>query len=190
MLHQLGGQGWTELRCESHVSRLLAKLPHDLRASFHRFVNPIHTPIPTLLDLTDWLDHEVRIQVNGGQYSSNSDKDKQAPRKDRCSEHKSQRTTTVLCGTEQKEETEKATTVSANEAIKEKPKKYCPFCDSVQHYMNQCSNFKLLTKEQKTQWIKRTQDVGDVAVSTKPQSVLSRLNINSVSGSTLMFFMK
>lgn len=51
MLHHLGEQGQTELRCGSHVSRLLAKLPYDLRANFQRYVNPIHTNIPTLLDL-------------------------------------------------------------------------------------------------------------------------------------------
>ncbi|RXN13750.1 hypothetical protein ROHU_009457 [Labeo rohita] len=28
----------------------------------------------------------------------------------------------------------------------ERPKKYCPFCDTVQHYMNQCSNFKLKSR--------------------------------------------
>lgn len=70
MLHQLGREGYSELRCGSHVSRLLAKLPHDLRAHFHRFVNPIDTPIPTLLDLADWLEYEVRVQVSGDQHSS------------------------------------------------------------------------------------------------------------------------
>lgn len=44
-------------------------------------------------------------------------------------------------------------TRSAGEATQEKPKKYCPLYDSVQHYMAQCSNFKLLSKEQKTEWI-------------------------------------
>lgn len=41
MLNQLGSPGWTELRCGSHVSQLLAKLPHDLRANFKRFINPL-----------------------------------------------------------------------------------------------------------------------------------------------------
>lgn len=62
MLHQLGDQGWTELKCSSHVSYLLAKLSHGLRANFRRFVNPNHTPYPTLLDLADWLKYEVGVQ--------------------------------------------------------------------------------------------------------------------------------
>lgn len=37
MLRQLGKPGKVELKCGSHVSRLLSKLPHDLRSSFRRF---------------------------------------------------------------------------------------------------------------------------------------------------------
>lgn len=62
MLDQLGAKGWTELKCGSHVSRLLAKLPHDLRANFRWFIKPIQIPVPTLLDLSDWLKYELRIQ--------------------------------------------------------------------------------------------------------------------------------
>ena len=36
----------------------------------------------------------------------------------------------------------------------EQPKKYCPFCDDIQHYFNQCTVFKQLTKDQKVSWIK------------------------------------
>lgn len=38
MLEQLGRKGNVELECGSHVSRLLSKLPHDLRSSFRRFI--------------------------------------------------------------------------------------------------------------------------------------------------------
>uniref|UniRef100_A0AAV2MMI3 Uncharacterized protein n=1 Tax=Knipowitschia caucasica TaxID=637954 RepID=A0AAV2MMI3_KNICA len=156
MLHQLGREGYAELRCGSHVSRLLAKLPHDLRANFHRYVNPINTPIPTLLDLADWLEYEVRIQVSGDQHSSYSPRERQAPSKNRRPDYKSQKSTTILLGSESVESNEKMASapVPAKEGTNEKPKKYCPFCDSVQHYMNQCSNFKLMSMDQKTQWIK------------------------------------
>lgn len=60
MLEQLGRKGNVELECCSHVSRLLSKLPHDLRSSFRRFIHPHRVPIPTLLDFADWL---VEIQV-------------------------------------------------------------------------------------------------------------------------------
>lgn len=64
MLQQLGSRGRTELVCGSHVSRLLAKLPHDLRANFRRFIDPTVTTVPTLKDLAGWLEYEVRVQVD------------------------------------------------------------------------------------------------------------------------------
>lgn len=46
MLEQLGRKGEVELECGSHVSRLLGKLPHDLRSSFRRYIHPLRIPIP------------------------------------------------------------------------------------------------------------------------------------------------
>ena len=36
----------------------------------------------------------------------------------------------------------------------DKPTKYCPFCDSQQHFFNQCSAIKQLSTEQREEWIK------------------------------------
>lgn len=155
MLQQLGNQGWTELRCASHVSRLLVKLPHDLRAHFHRFVNPVHTPVPTLLDLADWLEYEVRVQVSGDQYSSTSNRERQVPPKSRRPDYKSQRSTAILLGSQSPQSKMKSDrTPAMRELSQDKPKKYCPFCDTELHYLNQCSNFKILSVEQRTEWIK------------------------------------
>ncbi|KAK7891694.1 hypothetical protein WMY93_023657 [Mugilogobius chulae] len=63
MLQQLGFKGRVELECGSHVSRLLGKLPHDLRAGFRRFIHPHDVPIPTLHDLADWLEFEMQVQI-------------------------------------------------------------------------------------------------------------------------------
>jgi len=38
----------------------------------------------------------------------------------------------------------------------DKPKSYCPYCCNTLHFLDQCVNFKFLTKEQKTHWIKCT----------------------------------
>lgn len=62
MLEQLGTDGRTELECGSHTARLLSKLPHELRAQFKRFIDPIRTPIPTLVHFSKWLEYEVRVQ--------------------------------------------------------------------------------------------------------------------------------
>ncbi|RXN27328.1 hypothetical protein ROHU_020207 [Labeo rohita] len=150
MLNQLGSPGWTELKCGSHVSRLLAKLPYDLRANFKRFINPLQTPIPTLLDLADWLEYEVRVQVEGTRYYTCPEHEKFSPRKDKKIGFMTRKVTTVLHGREQKgvSAENSRTGVVSSDKMQEKPKKYCPFCDSIQHYMNQCANVKLLTKEQ------------------------------------------
>ncbi|XP_039532218.1 uncharacterized protein LOC120482209 [Pimephales promelas] len=44
---------------------------------------------------------------------------------------------------------------SVSAVKKEKPTKYCPFCNTVQHYFNQCANFKLL--DQVESWLKSNQ---------------------------------
>ena len=62
MLEQLGQRGRVELSCGSHVSRLLSKLPHDLNASFKRFIHPLRVTIPTLIDFADWLEYELGVQ--------------------------------------------------------------------------------------------------------------------------------
>lgn len=131
MLHQLGEQGRTELRCGSHVSRLLAKLPYDLRANFQRFVNPINTPITTLPDLAEWLEYDVCVQVIGDQYYDHSDRERQVSRKERRPKHKFQKATTILHGSEPRRKTE-----GDMSTTQEMPKKYCPFCNTVQHYLN------------------------------------------------------
>ncbi len=102
ILDQLGAKGWTELKLRSHVSRLLAKLPHDLRANFRRFVNPIQIPVSTLLDLNGWLEYELKIQEDGSQYASNPSRAYSQPLRDQHRNPKPyQRFTTVLHGGEQ-----------------------------------------------------------------------------------------
>nr|XP_055027021.1 uncharacterized protein LOC129416681 [Misgurnus anguillicaudatus] len=152
MLDQLGAKGWTELKCGSHVSRLLAKLPHDLRANFRRFTNPIQIPIPTLLDLSDWLEYELRIQEDESQYTSTPNRTYSQPHREQQRNPKpAQRFATVLHGSEHIKPLKDVA------SKKEKPKKYCPFCNTVQHYFNQCANFKLLNQDQVECWLKSNQ---------------------------------
>ncbi len=158
MLEQLGGYGRTELTCGSHVSRLLTKLPHDLRANFKRYVNPLKTPIPTLLDLAEWMEYEVRVQEDGTQFNTDSSGERMSShREQRRGLKVSHKPTAIFHGSEQRQalDSESVQQSAVSEVrSQEKPKKYCPFCNTTQHYLNQCSNFKLLTKEQIVTWIR------------------------------------
>ncbi|KAJ8381465.1 hypothetical protein SKAU_G00022430 [Synaphobranchus kaupii] len=99
MLEQLGRKGRVELECSSHVTRLLGKLPHDLRSNFKRFIHPLRIPIPTLIDLSEWLEYEIQIQEDGV-HSSGHQRREFAPKKR--DQHKDKRPakTTILLSTE------------------------------------------------------------------------------------------
>lgn len=147
MLEQLGSKGNVELQCWSHVSRLLWKLPHDLRSSFRHFIHTHRIPIPTLLDLSDWLEFEIRVQVDTVQYGTKGEAS--VKKKQRKEPKISGKTTTIFLDTEN----QPAEVKSKPTVPKERIKKYCPYCDSSKHSLNACTNFKQLTP-QKHSWIK------------------------------------
>ncbi len=158
MLEQLGEDGRIELKCGSHVARLMRKLPQDLRATFRRHLHSRKAGIPSLMDFAEWLDYELDIQEDGDRFDKIEDvqrgrsglkkefeKDKRDPRK----------TMNVLHGTahDTTSQTRQAE-VSDHREIMDKPKAYCPYCSNTQHFLDQCLNFKQLTKDQKTTWVK------------------------------------
>lgn len=144
MLDQLGDIGQTELKCGSHVSRILTKLPHHLRADFKRHIDPFKIPISTLLHLSNWLEYKVRVQEDRSQFSNSTSKDRPVTRKEQAWDlrHKS---TFVLHGSEQKQMDKKPVNREVWGNTRE-PIKRCPFCNTPQHFLNQCTNFKILTK--------------------------------------------
>lgn len=96
------------------------------------------------------------MQVEGTQYGTYPNHEKHSFCKKKKPGFTPRKLTTVLHGGEQKEvptENPKTGTASS-EKIQDKPKRYCLFSNTIQHYMNQCSNFKLLNKEQVENWIK------------------------------------
>lgn len=80
MLDQFGDNGQTELHCGSHVTRLLSKLPQDMRAEFKRFLCPIRIAIPSLLHFSDWLDYELKIQETVSESLCRDDKSRAGTR--------------------------------------------------------------------------------------------------------------
>lgn len=86
LLEQLSRKGEVEIECGSHVSRLLGKLPRDLRSSFHCYIHPQETSIPTLLDRANWLEFEIQVQEDNTSFTNSSRKEplakSQDPRKE------------------------------------------------------------------------------------------------------------
>lgn len=158
MLEQLGEDGRIELKCGSHVARLMKKLPQDLRATFRRHLHSWKAGIPSLMDFAEWLDYELEIQEDGDQFDKiedvqkgrsgvrkECDKDKRATKKTMNVLHGTANNTTPQAGQAE---------VSDHQETMDKPKAYCPYCSNTQHFLDQCLNFKQLTKEQKMTWVK------------------------------------
>ncbi|XP_050992691.1 titin [Labeo rohita] len=106
MLQQLGHKGTVELECGSHVSRLLSKLPHDLRSSFKRYTHPLQVTIPTLLDFADWLEYELQVQEDTHQYACHPRQESSVRGREIKRESRQLRKpTTILLGTEKSSST-------------------------------------------------------------------------------------
>ncbi|XP_024865045.1 uncharacterized protein LOC119617585 [Kryptolebias marmoratus] len=159
MLEQLGQRGQVELVCGSHVSRLVSKLPYDLNASFKRFIHPLRLAIPTLVDFADWLEYELEVQDDGMKPPKREELFNKKPDTKRTPKPPG-KTATILLGTEKVLRSSSVAAPSAFEQPANKSKRedkvtaYCPYCDNDKHFLNNCSNFKNLTKEQKVTWIK------------------------------------
>ena len=157
MLEQLGRKGSVELECGSHVARLLGKLPHELRSSFRRSIHPQRVPIPTLLDLADWLEYELQIQEDSTRFSSLTML--QPPARGKASRRDSKQAgkpATVLLGTARTAQGNSPSpdTHKTRESKRAKGRPYCPYCDNNNHFLNSCVNFKQLNREQKDKWIR------------------------------------
>lgn len=129
---------------------MLGKLPHDLRSSFRQFAHPHHVPIPTLVDLSEWLEYEIQVQEDTSRFVVSQRRGLTAWTREVIKELKPfNKNANILLNTE------KATldTRTSAPTTKTVPKPYCPYCDHTKHSLNNCSNFKQLTTEQKRQWI-------------------------------------
>ncbi len=153
LLKSLGPEGDAELKCGSHVVRLLTKLPPDLRAAFRRQMLPSQATSFTLPEFSKWLQAESWCQSSDVVGNIQT---KGWP-KQRTDKHKEQRSrqATVLHGvgslaTNTTSSPIKPATSSDN---KVKGKAFCPYCEKADHFLSQCINFQQLTTEQVKQWI-------------------------------------
>ncbi|XP_048877738.1 uncharacterized protein LOC125747060 [Brienomyrus brachyistius] len=154
MLKTLGPEGEAELRCGSNVARLLTKLPPDMRANFRRHAYKPLGAVHTLGDLAEWLQYECHCQGYDG-LTKGTVVESSRDRRDRRREDKPpRRTATILHGTEEVMD-KAAELVHTRPPKPKKPssRSYCPYCDSPEHFLSQCSTFMTFTKEQKFNWL-------------------------------------
>lgn len=153
MLAQLGEKGHIELQCGSHVTRLMSKLPQDLRSGFMRYLHPLSIRVPTLLDFARWLEFELPIQEYGYESRPRENPDS---KRDRRKDSKFGRLTTVLHGAEQSSSCPTGPVFSSTSANPQgRVALPCPYCTNALHYLNQCTNFSQLTTEQRRDWVKK-----------------------------------
>ncbi|XP_029972685.1 uncharacterized protein LOC115406662 isoform X2 [Salarias fasciatus] len=147
LLKTLGPAGEVELKCGSHVARLLTKLPADQRADFrrHQFRQP--GAVHTLRDLSEWLSYESWCLSFDSQDGARPNRERQLPKMN----PRTKQTVAVLHGRE-----EPSGAGYAPEPGKKRPvgKAHCPYCQGDDHYLSQCSEVAKLSQEQLKGWIK------------------------------------
>ncbi|KAK7933271.1 hypothetical protein WMY93_004167 [Mugilogobius chulae] len=155
MLQTLGTEGKIELRCGSHVSRLLSKLPTEMRSEFRRHMCRRSNAVYDLIEFSEWLQVEAWCQTSDGQKGAYGHKDKALPKQDYRRESKPARSATILHGAEDPPPTsENVSSAQTNRKGRSGAKAYCPYCDTEDHFLSQCATFKCFDKAQMTDWIK------------------------------------
>ncbi|XP_067218788.1 uncharacterized protein [Chanodichthys erythropterus] len=156
MLETLGHEGQAELRCGSHVERLLSKLPSEMRSEFRRHMFRRPGSVYNLLDFSEWLQYEAWCQSCESQISDRRRRVEQKPERGR-SVNPTGRSATVLHGADEglsKLPTGPASVPSVTHSIHiAQSKAFCPYCDKYDHYLSQCPTFKSFNKQQITDWI-------------------------------------
>lgn len=146
MLVSLEGPNGSELKCGSHVDRLLSKFPVQYRDGFvwHCIKCSILTgqanQTHSLPDLSTWL----RAKSRAKRISERAVEFHKQERPQNAKEHQAPKqvssvylsTTSELEGTQKKHNKDK---VNINA-----PKTYCPHCNIRDHFLGSCTDFKKL----------------------------------------------
>ncbi|XP_038054692.1 uncharacterized protein LOC119726911 [Patiria miniata] len=155
MLESLDGQAEVELRCGSHVDKLLSKLSPSLRTSFIEhcikkgILKPNSGETYTLPQFAAWLKLKSQSQMLAKQAVTSHIQDQSSSRVNRDHRPVKQKptpTSAFLTGGKQEKSVSPKYT-------KPKPKPFCPFCDGKDHFLNGCQTFKALSTEEIVKWI-------------------------------------
>ncbi|XP_057183662.1 uncharacterized protein LOC130550259 [Triplophysa rosa] len=153
MLQTLGPDGDVELRCGSHVARILSKLPTEMRANFRRQMFYGHGHTHTLRDLAEWLRYESLCQG----YDNISDVHTQGSTGYRPEKRRSRPAATVLHRAEGRMPSQagkQESHSSFNPTKRGNVKPYCPYCENNDHFLNKLPDVQKLTREEIREWIR------------------------------------
>ncbi|XP_073731871.1 uncharacterized protein [Misgurnus anguillicaudatus] len=161
MLRTLEGPNGYELRCGSHVDRLLSKMPPSYRDGFVEFCfsrGILQTGTDrtyTLPDLSEWLQMKSQAKRISNKAATLYQTDTARPvKKDQqraMPSRPKERSTSILYsanGSSSAQGQQKSYTPS-------KIQPYCPYCNNKEHFLNACPTFKTMNTEQITQWISK-----------------------------------
>lgn len=149
MLETLGIEGEVELKCGSHVARLLGKLPPELRADFRRHLYYQSGSAYTLPEFSKWLQYEAWCQGHTDPPTNRNPERRAKPAR-------LTRPATVLHGAKavsQMKGPEPGLKASISGRKRGKVLPYCPYCESSEHFLSQCATFQTFTFEQIRKWI-------------------------------------
>ena len=147
MLKSLKDEGVEELHSGSNLKRLLNRLPRSQQQRFRRHQirkNPNQVKT-SLLEFAEWLQLEADCLEFDPTDQAFQARKEQKPRP-------LIRQATVMYGAEHPPV--KTTPAAPPPKVKSEAKIHCPYCDSVAHYLSQCTDFAALTRDLAVSWIK------------------------------------
>lgn len=141
MLKTLGPDGEAELKCGSHVSRLLSKLPAEMRSEFRRHMCRQPGVGYNLRDLSDWLQLETCCQDSDTQFGTRGQRERTNQKPESHKEPKAViRAATILHGSRDSPANQSIEPESSKSSFQSKKrgplKAYCQYCNTEDHYLS------------------------------------------------------
>lgn len=166
MLLSIEGPGGSELRCGSHVDRLLSKLPVQYRDGFveyclnHGILTGQANQTYSLLDLSTWLQSKSRAKRISEKAVELHKQERPRTGKER--QPSRQGSSVYLSRTSESDSTPRAYNKEQVNV-----KFYCPSCNVRDHFLGSCTEFRKLTKNDIRNGPKRRIDAVNVGDYTK-----------------------
>ncbi|KAK0137358.1 hypothetical protein N1851_026443 [Merluccius polli] len=161
MLMSAEGPNGTELMSTGHTDQLLSKIPKYSRVSFIEHLqvwgrlqtnslNPYN-----LCDLSEWLKVKAEAQWLSSKMVQRHHSEKPpAPRKDRLpAQRPNNQPVAIYHGSDKRKNSSQPGKMARTSTAPNTFKRLCIFCQSIDHYLSQCSDITKHTSEQVEKWL-------------------------------------